>query len=105
MYVASSHSSLCFRSQTKDLKKKKKQSTRQEILITGGKNHLFKQLKGSTVTMEIRTVQTYAYDTNMNTLEYDKEANTSVPFPFKHVGKGKYAPIISQTWTMYNSIN
>lgn len=55
------------------------------------------------VTMETRTVKICEDGTNMNILEYDKKANTS--FLFKYVGKGKYTPIISQTWTMRSLIN
>lgn len=57
------------------------------------------------VTMKTRIVKTCEDGTNMNILEYDKKANTSVPFLFKYVGKGKYTPIISQTWTMCSLIS
>lgn len=47
MCVAFSHPSIRFRSQTKDLKKKiKKQSTKQEILITEKKRSPLKEVIG-----------------------------------------------------------
>lgn len=60
------------------------------------------------VTMETSTVQTYEEGTNITTNEHFRlwQGDKYIcSFSIQICGKGKYAPVISQNWTMYNLKN